>query len=165
MLPLLPLARPLLLLLLCTGAAHSLQPSAAACMNCATPSTASATGTPSQGPTALPTLLPLFCTLFNLREAAKQLLLLEDHLSQPERRCDDCIRKHFLKAEALLEEGATLTGRAAHKALSAEDARLVCEQSERWLRGAEPADVTSSLRTLRKYLVQLAFDLSECARQ
>jgi hypothetical protein len=106
----------------------------------------------------------MFCILFNLREAAKQLLLLEDHLSQPERRCEDCIRKHFLKAEALLEEGATLTGPMECKRMSAGDAHSVRAQSERWLRGAEPLDVAAELRTLRKSLVGLSFDLSVCAR-
>jgi len=46
----------------------------------------------------------------NVRECAKQLLLLEDHLVQPHRRCPDCIHKHALAAEALADEARTLEG-------------------------------------------------------
>lgn len=51
---------------------------------------------------------PIFDPAHNLREASKQMLLLEDHLFQPPRQCPDCIRKHLLTAEALAEEAATL---------------------------------------------------------
>ena len=53
-------------------------------------------------------VLPLMDPLFNLREAAKQLLLLEDHLAHPQKFCPDCIRKHLLCSEAFLEEAVTL---------------------------------------------------------
>lgn len=45
---------------------------------------------------------------FNLREAAKNLILLEDHLFQALKRCNDCIKKHCLLIEGFLEEGITL---------------------------------------------------------
>lgn len=45
---------------------------------------------------------------FNLRECSKQLLLLEDHLFQANKRCPDCIRKHLMTVEALAEEAVTL---------------------------------------------------------
>jgi hypothetical protein len=51
---------------------------------------------------------PLMDPGYNLREVAKQLVLLEDHLFQEAKRCPDCIRKHFLTVEALLEEAVTL---------------------------------------------------------
>jgi hypothetical protein len=46
--------------------------------------------------------------LHNLREVVKQLLCLEDHVASADRRCNDCIRKHLLSAEALAEEGAAM---------------------------------------------------------
>ena len=46
--------------------------------------------------------------LSNLREISKQCILLEDHLSQKEKSCTDCIIKHFLTLEALSEEAITL---------------------------------------------------------
>lgn len=45
---------------------------------------------------------------FNLREAAKNMILLEDHLFQMGKRCQDCILKHCLTIEGFLEEGLTL---------------------------------------------------------
>lgn len=45
---------------------------------------------------------------FNLRESAKNMILLEDHLFQMGKRCQDCILKHCLTVEGFLEEGITL---------------------------------------------------------
>lgn len=50
----------------------------------------------------------IFDPLHNLREIAKQLLLLENHLCNPARRCGDCIAKHLLTMEAFAEEAAEL---------------------------------------------------------
>jgi hypothetical protein len=51
--------------------------------------------------------------LHSLREACKQAVLLEDHLFHPPKRCQDCISKHLMAMEALVEETITLdvTGR------------------------------------------------------
>jgi hypothetical protein len=51
---------------------------------------------------------PVLEPLFNLREVCKQMILLEDHLFQPKRRCEDCIKKHSLAIEGFLEEAITL---------------------------------------------------------
>lgn len=53
-------------------------------------------------------LEPVLEPLFNLREVAKQMILLEDHLFQLRRRCMDCIKKHSLTIEGFLEEAITL---------------------------------------------------------
>lgn len=53
-------------------------------------------------------LLPVLEPLFNMREMCKQSILLEDHLFQTSKRCEDCICKHFLTIEALAEEALTL---------------------------------------------------------
>jgi len=45
---------------------------------------------------------------FNLREAAKNMILLEDHLFHAGKQCHDCILKHCLTIEGFLEEGITL---------------------------------------------------------
>jgi hypothetical protein len=59
-------------------------------------------------------LLPVLDPMFNLREICKQSILLEDHLSQPEKRCTDCCVKHFLTIEALAEEAITLDKSRSH---------------------------------------------------
>lgn len=45
---------------------------------------------------------------FNLREVAKQMILLEDHLFHKNKHCRDCISKHTLYIEGLLEEALTM---------------------------------------------------------
>lgn len=41
---------------------------------------------------------------YNMREAIKQTLLLEQHLAEKAKYCKSCICKHFLLIESLLEE-------------------------------------------------------------
>jgi hypothetical protein len=53
-------------------------------------------------------LLPITNPWYNLREICKNIILLEDHLFQRRKRCQDCIKKHFLTIEALAEEMVTL---------------------------------------------------------
>ena len=53
-------------------------------------------------------LFPIMDPRFNLRETAKNMILLEDHLFHMGKRCHDCILKHCLTIEGFLEEGITL---------------------------------------------------------
>ena len=53
-------------------------------------------------------MLPIMKPEHNLREICKELTLLEDHLNHESKKCPDCITKHFLKLEALAEEGLSL---------------------------------------------------------
>jgi hypothetical protein len=55
-----------------------------------------------------PRLLPLMDPLHNIREIVKQSILLEEHLTFPDKRCRDCILKHFLWIEGLSEEAVML---------------------------------------------------------
>jgi hypothetical protein len=52
--------------------------------------------------------LSLIDPRFNMREAAKQMILLEDHLFHNNKHCLDCISKHTLFIEGLLEEGISM---------------------------------------------------------
>jgi hypothetical protein len=52
--------------------------------------------------------LSIFDPRFNMREIAKHLILLEDHLFHKNKHCIDCISKHFLTIEAFAEETRTL---------------------------------------------------------
>jgi len=54
---------------------------------------------------------------FNLREAAKNMILLEDHLFQCGKRCQDCILKHCLTIEGFIEEGITLDKKQEYSGL------------------------------------------------
>jgi hypothetical protein len=53
-------------------------------------------------------LYPILNPKFNMREVAKQCLLLEDHLNNKNKRCIDCIKKHMLIIDGLLEEAVSL---------------------------------------------------------
>lgn len=55
-----------------------------------------------------PDLLPVHLASFNVREIVKQMLLLEDHLFNPRKRCVECICKHFLTIEGFAEEALSL---------------------------------------------------------
>ena len=90
----------------------------------------------------------------DLRDAVKELLLLEDHLAFPNRRCPDCIRKHLLKVEALAEEAVQLDVRNewAHIAGTlAQAAQRISVVYERRL--APPQAIAQAVRDLRKSLV------------
>lgn len=106
---------------------------------------------------ATKTILPVMDPRFNLREAAKQLLLLEDHLAQPRRRCPDCIRKHFATAEAFCEEAITLDRDGRCAALCTELQEKLRElQAELDRRVTGPEEAARQLRAVRKPLLECA---------
>jgi hypothetical protein len=53
-------------------------------------------------------LVPILRPSQNLHDCVKQLILLEAHLFDPERTCWQCVDKHFLTIQALLEEAHSL---------------------------------------------------------
>ena len=65
-------------------------------------------------------LFPIMDARFNLRECAKNMILLEDHLFHSGKQCEDCIKKHCLTIEALLEEGVTLDLKGDHSVILVE---------------------------------------------
>lgn len=52
--------------------------------------------------------IPITHPACSMREAVKHMIMLEDHLLHPSKRCPDCIHKHFLAIEAFLEESVSL---------------------------------------------------------
>lgn len=103
-------------------------------------------------------LLPVLRPSQNMRDIIKQLALLEDHLYHPQKRCPDCIRKHFLTIEALAEECATL---CKPRAILPESRKIAAQSRilhHAW--EARPKDaalmelVGSKLRRLRKGLMR-----------
>lgn len=59
-------------------------------------------------PNANTVMRPLLEPMFNVLELQKQMLLLQDHLSDRSLRCPSCIIKHTLFSEALIEEALGL---------------------------------------------------------
>jgi len=104
-------------------------------------------------------LLPLMEPQFNLRECVKQLLLLEDHLSNPQKRCPDCIRKHCLTIEALAEEGTTLDKDGSCRDDCNDLARKMREIEKEIKEGKDEAEIAQELRSIRKPLMNKYFDV------
>jgi hypoxanthine phosphoribosyltransferase/SAM-dependent methyltransferase len=94
---------------------------------------------------------------FNLREVYKQLALLEEHLVNEEKRCDDCILKHFLLAEGLLEEAMGLDETGDHVEGIAELlAVLKLIQKE-----PDPHAAAQAARSMRKHLTPIVRKTAE----
>ena len=96
-------------------------------------------------------LLPLQDPAFNLREVAKHLILLEDHLLHVDRRCPDCIWKHLLTAEAFADEADTLDGGV--NPAPANLAASVRAIGEALRAGVDMTTVGQRARAIRKALV------------
>jgi hypothetical protein len=108
-------------------------------------------------------LLPVLRPAQNMRDIIKQLAMLEDHLFHPEKRCTDCIRKHFLTIEGLAEECVTLCKPALRESNNvvpqarkvATTARILHHAWETAPKDPRLAEaVAARLRKLRKCLMQ-----------
>ena len=94
--------------------------------------------------------LPVFSPRHNMREVCKQLVLLEDHLTHRAKSCPDCIRKHFLTVEALLEEALGLDSKQEFRSEIEPAITVVCATQRQWVKGVPPARIAQNLRALRK---------------
>jgi hypothetical protein len=103
--------------------------------------------------------------LYNLREICKQSALLEDHLNNEQKRCEDCIRKHFLTIEALLEEALSLDTKQKWFDLIEGKPELVRELQEKWIDGGDMSEIAQGLRELRKDFAPVCFDLREMTEE
>lgn len=105
-------------------------------------------------------LLPVMETRFNLREICKQSILLEDHLSQSDKRCTDCCIKHFLTIEALAEEAITLDKEGRYMEIRDLPIRIRVLQDE-WFRDMDgnAHSVSQKLREIRKQYQIDCFDI------
>lgn len=112
--------------------------------------------------------LPLMSPLFNFREIAKQMLLLEDHLLHPSKHCLDCIRKHLMTIEAFAEEATTLDKRGLYVTTSEHLAGV----ARQWLvRVGDTGDssgyhdMAQEIRAVRKELVKHVHDPRTAAQR
>lgn len=107
-------------------------------------------------------LFPILDPRFNLREAAKNMILLEDHLFHYGKRCHDCILKHCLTIEGFLEEGITLDKNYEYSDIftsSLDDFRKIQELlyekiKTKNLTDDECCGIAQSIRVVRKPLCQ-----------
>ena len=107
-------------------------------------------------------LFPILDPRFNLREATKNMILLEDHLFHYGKRCQDCIFKHCLTIEGFLEEGITLDKKMEYNEIfttSLNEFRAVQELlypkiKAKNLTDEECCQIAQSIRVIRKPLCQ-----------
>ena len=103
-------------------------------------------------------LLPIMDPGFNLREISKQSILLEDHLFNASKLCNDCCVKHFLTMEGLAEEAITLDQERQYEHLTEGLPDKIRSVEQRFIKGDNPKDIAQELRKLRKSLQQECFE-------
>jgi hypothetical protein len=102
--------------------------------------------------------LSLIDPRFNMREVAKQMILLEDHLFHNNKHCLDCISKHTLFIEGLLEEGISMDAENKYRSelVQTLDAfknllpPLIKKMKQKTATDKDYIDVGNNLRKLRK---------------
>jgi hypothetical protein len=108
-------------------------------------------------------LYPILDPRFNMRESAKQCLLLEDHLNNKKKRCTDCIRKHFLIIDGLLEEAISLekdnSQRNYYRNLHISWVNIEKQYAKSPSDSNTIDDVSKLIRIFRKPLVEDYFDM------
>ena len=99
---------------------------------------------------------------YNMQQIVKQSILLEEHMANKNKRCRDCITKHFLHIIGLAEEAQMLaTDKIDKYPLINECVILYNKLFKQWLE--EPTNdnnilsVCDNLRTMRKKLIALYF--------
>jgi hypothetical protein len=107
-------------------------------------------------------LHPIMKPDFNMREVAKQCLLLEDHLNCKQKRCMDCIKKHFLMVDGLLDESVSLENdikkRDIYRKLYTDWIKIEKKYSKD-KSSNNIDDCSKIIRLFRKPLVERYFDL------
>ncbi len=108
---------------------------------------------------------PIMDPKYNILEVIKNTILLEDHLNQSKKRCNDCICKHFLTIISYLCEGINLAGTSIndypHLENSLEDYTKWFEKWKADKRNPSVLlEIASDLRKKRKVLIH-AYVLNE----
>lgn len=95
---------------------------------------------------------------FNIREIAKQLLLLEDHLSDDEKYCTDCIRKHLMMSEALAEEAMAMDPDSPWIRENLDLSKKTRNWMIRFSDGVDKSTLAKEIRFTRKKIVSKVYD-------
>ena len=109
-------------------------------------------------------LLPILDVRFNIREAVKNMLLIEDHLLDKRRRCMDCCKKHMLLIESFLEEGITLDKKGKYVKSLEKNIKKIRKLQKLLLEGRKNYfDIANEIKKMRKEYFELSFNyVSKC---
>jgi len=101
---------------------------------------------------------------YNMQQIVKQSILLEEHLANKNKRCRDCITKHFLHIIGLAEEAQMLaTNKIGKYKLINECVETYNRLFQRWLKHYDAEGEMNALfccdelRTMRKKLIAVYF--------
>jgi hypothetical protein len=99
---------------------------------------------------------------YNMQQIVKQSILLEEHLCNKNKRCRDCITKHFLHIIGLAEEAQMLaTNKIENYPLLLESCELYSKLFKTWLKDTYNTKTIlyccDELRTMRKKLIVAYF--------
>lgn len=101
---------------------------------------------------------------YNMQQIVKQSILLEEHLANKNKRCRDCITKHFLHIIGLAEEAQMLATKNIEKyPLVTECVELYNRLFQKWLKEYDinveynSLDCCNELRVMRKKLIAIYF--------
>ena len=105
-------------------------------------------------------LLPITDPAFNLREVSKQMILLEDHLLNKGKLCEQCIIKHSLTIEGYLEEALCLDSNDEY----CDEVNDILEKFRAiehcFISGVSPQKLAHKLRDVRKKIHVKYFTVS-----
>lgn len=106
-------------------------------------------------------LYPLRHPMWCARQAAKQAVLLEDHLTDIHKQCHDCIRKHFLMMEAFLEEGLVMDKHQRYTEILVPALQQLRPVLRNYCNGAPLGSLAQQIRELRKAMSSASFEYFE----
>lgn len=106
-------------------------------------------------------LYPLRHPMWCARQAAKQAVLLEDHLTDVHKMCHECIRKHFLMFEGFLDEAIVMDKHMKYNDLLIPVRERLKPILISYRDGVDTLVVAQQIRELRKAIATPSFDYFE----
>jgi hypothetical protein len=105
---------------------------------------------------------PVSNPAYNMQQIVKQSILLEEHITNKNKRCRDCITKHFLHIIGLAEEAQMLaTNKCSKYPLIIESVELYNHLFSQWMKNKDDENnllnISDNLRTHRKKLIAIYF--------
>lgn len=96
--------------------------------------------------------------LYNVREAAKQCVLIEGHCEIRENRCGACLKKHNLILEALFEEASGLDRHNQYSEFLRGKPELVRSIFRDFADHKDYKKTAQRIRDLRRECIEIAYD-------
>jgi len=105
---------------------------------------------------------PVSNPAYNMQQIVKQSILLEEHITNKNKRCRDCITKHFLHIIGLAEEAQMLATNKCNKyPLINESVEIYNNLFNEWIKYKEDEirllNICDKLRINRKRLIAIYF--------